>query len=502
VSTEAVDDHPLSPAGMIRRVLEDQGIGVAVIDRPGSDDDLGRYGRPALFFGVTAGSIDSMLNNYTPLKRERFPKGDMRRMPDRALIRVCNDLRRLFKGCAIVIGGVEASLRRFAHYDYWDNDVRRSILLDCRADLLVFGNGEKQVVEAAHRTAGGGELIGIEGTCIRSDRPPGCVDLPAFEVVRRDPEAFCRMQNLFDNGSLLYQDGVVQFPYPRYTGKDLDRYHSLPFTRELAPGSSLGLARFSVVTHRGCIGRCSFCSIALHQGARIISRSEGSILEEIKRMTGHPLWKGYVDDLGGPSANMYGMDCEADCGNACTACGSLTRDHSRLIGLMKKAREVPGVKKVFVRSGVRYDLALESEEYLGELVEHHISGTLKVAPEHFDEEVLELMNKKGGRFREFVDAFVRTNADRKQSLRYYLMVGHPGDDVVKVKAMSRRAALMGNVEQFQLFTPTPMSVSTCMYWTGLDPRTMLPVKVVRDYRTKKVLKTMMMEAVGRSHGRR
>jgi uncharacterized radical SAM protein YgiQ len=500
VTGEYHDDHPLSPSGMISRVLRSEGHSVGIVEKPRSDSDYTRFGPPALFFAVTSGSIDSMLSNYTPMKRARFSPGDPLWMPDRALIRYCNDIRRMFKGARIVIGGIEASLRRFAHYDYWDNDIRRSILMDTRADLLVYGNGEKQVLEVARSSRDGEPWDGIEGTCVRtSEKPPGFTELPSFEEVKADKEAFCRMQNAFLNDANLCQRNgasyVCQYKYPGYTMEDLDRYFAFPFTRKLNPHSALQLAKFSVVTHRGCFGRCSFCSIALHQGPRIISRSEDSIIEEIARMTKHTDFKGYVDDLGGPSANMYGMDRAACCAEVC----GTTYGHERLISLMRRAREVPGVKKVFVRSGIRYDIAMGSEEYLRELSAHHISGTLKIAPEHLDPDVLQLMNKPGARFREFVELFDRINEGRPQSLRYYLMIGHPGDDEVKVRELSDRAAELGNIEQFQLFTPTPMSVSSCMYWTGLDPRTMKPVKVVRDYHTKKRMKDAMLASIRRSH---
>ena len=499
VTGEHHDDHPLSPSGMISRVLMSEGFSVSILEKPHIDRDYTRLGPPALFFAVTSGSIDSMLSNYTPMKRPRFTPGDPLWMPDRAVIRFCNDIRRLFKGVRIVIGGIESSLRRFAHYDYWDNDLRRSILMDAKADLLVYGNGEKQVMEAARRLRDGKGIEGIEGTCIRSsERPQGFTELPSFDEVKADKHVFCKMQNAFTNEADLCQlngkSYVCQYKYPEYTPDDLDRYYSLPFTRKISPHSALQLARFSVVTHRGCFGRCSFCSIALHQGARVISRSEDSIIEEIVRMTRHPEFKGYVDDLGGPSANMYGMDRVS----SCEGCGP-KRSHDRLIALMRRARKVPGVKKVFVRSGIRYDIALMSEDYIRELSQHHVSGTLKIAPEHFDPEVLQLMNKPGTRFNDFADLFTRLNEGKGQSLRYYLMIGHPGDDGAKVKRLSERAAMLGNIEQFQLFTPTPMSMSSCMYWTGMDPRTMRPVKVVRDYRTKKALKGYMLRSIRQSH---
>jgi len=503
VSAEHWDDHPLSPVGVIARVLETVGYSVGIIERPVKDEDFKRLGAPGLFFGVTSGSIDSMLNNYTPLKRRReFDKhSSAQEMPDRAVISYCNSIRRNFKGARLVIGGIEASLRRFVHYDYWDNDIRRSVLFDSKADILVYGNGEKQVVEIANRSRDGNDLTGIEGTCIRSRTvPDGFKVLPSFKEVKEDPREFARMQTMLTNSSDLAQEQLegsylLQYRYPEYTTEDLDRIYSLPFSRKLHPDSNLGLAHFSVVTHRGCMGRCSFCAIALHQGDKIISRSEGNILAEIARMTRHPQWKGFVDDLGGPTANMYGMDCEERCERWCLTCGKLDRSHSRIISLMKKARVLPGVKKVFVRSGVRFDLAMESDEYIRELSEHHVSGTLKIAPEHLCDDVVSLMNKDNSRFMEFVKRFDDINKGTKQTLRYYLMIGHPGDTEKKVEEMARKARKLKNIEQFQLFTPIPMCDSTAMYWTGLNPKTMEPIVVVRDYATKKKMKRTMLEGI-------
>ena len=417
-------------------------------------------------------------------------------MPDRALIVYCNALRRYFKGCRIVVGGIEASLRRFAHYDYWDNDLRRGILYDSRADVLVYGNGEMQITELAKRAGAGKDLAGVPGTCIISKEiPSGFQRLPTWDEVKAEKKKFCEMQNMFSNDRNLAQEYnrnfILQFAYPEYTPEYLDWVYGLDYSRKLHRDSQLKMARFSVVTHRGCIGECSFCSLALHQGNRIISRSEDSILAEIERMTGLRGFKGHIDDLGGPSANMYGMDC-AECEGRCIECANLDRDHFRLIGLMRRARAVPGVRRIFVRSGVRYDLAVESKEYLRELSEHHISGCLKVAPEHFSGKVLGLMNKPGQRFNNFIEIFGALNRDTGQDLRYYLMVGHPGEDDKTLGELVGKARTLGNIESFQLFTPTPMTASTCMYWTGLDPGTMEPVKVVHDYRTKKRMKESML----------
>lgn len=498
VTAEYWDDHPLSPVGVIARVLEASGFSVGIIEKPVSDGDFTRLGEPKLFFGVTSGSIDSMLNNYTPMKRKRAEDehASTSPMPDRAVISYCNSLRRLYKGCAIVIGGIEASLRRFAHYDYWDNAPRRSILLDSRADVLVYGNGEMQMAELASRARDGKPLSGVSGTCeVSKQVPEGYAAMPSWEEAKDDKKKFCEMQNAFGNDRGLAQGYgprfVLQHPYPRYTPEYLDWVYGLPFTRDMHPRSLLGMARFSVVTHRGCIGECSFCSLALHQGARIISRSEGSILAEIGRIARHPDFKGAIDDLGGPSANMYGMDC-AECGGECLGCGKLDRSHSRLVALMRRARQVPGVRQVFVRSGVRYDLAVDSPEYVRELSAHHVSGCLKIAPEHFHSSVLGLMNKPGERFGEFVEMFGTLNRGTGQALRHYLMVGHPGETEETLGELVREAGKLGNIESFQLFTPTPMTLSTCMYWTGLDPRTMEPVKVTYHYSAKKRMKERML----------
>ncbi len=496
VSAEYWDDHPLSPVGMIARVLDARGFDVGIIEKPETEMDFTKLGSPKLFFGVTSGSMDSLVNNYTPLKKSRRDKPDM---PDRALIVYCNALRRDFKGCKIVIGGIEASLRRFAHYDYWDNDLRRSIAYDCRADVLVYGNGEKQIVKLAERARDGKDMKGVAGTCIIAKKVPEDFQLiPSFEEIKASKEKFCEMQAAFsitENLAQEYENNfLLQYRYPDYTTEYLDWLYSLNFSRSMHSKSKLKMAQFSVVTHRGCIGECSFCSLALHQGSKIISRSEDSIIAEIEKLTKHPEFKGYIDDLGGPSANMYGMDCMG-CDGKCMGCFKLDKSHERLINLMKRARDVEGIKKVFVRSGIRYDLAMSSEDYIRELSEHHVSGTLKIAPEHVSEKVLALMNKDNESLGDFIHLFTALNKDTKQSLRYYFMIGHPGDDEAEVLALAEKVKELKNVEHFQLFTPTPMTASTCMYWTGINPYNMEKVKVIYDYNTKKKMKTMMMRAV-------
>ena len=502
VSGEPYVDHPLSASGVIARVLEAKGYKVGVIGRPDwkTDRDFVKLGRPRLFFGITSGSMDSMLVNYTPLKRERAKDPHAPHhpgIPDRAVLVYSNKIRHLFPGSVIVLGGIEASLRRFAHYDYWEDRVRRSLLLDSRADILVYGPGELQAIEIARRVEGGEDLAGIPGTCVAGrEVPPEFTLLPSCEEVSQDAEKFCQAQCLFSNRLHLAQAHagrfVLQFPMPGYTQEILDWIYSLPFSRRIpADFPEFAMARFSVVTHRGCIGNCSFCSLALHQGDRIISRSEESILAEIRRLAEHSEFKGYIDDLGGPTANMYGMDCDKPCpAGDCFQCPKLDRSHERLIRLMRKARRIPGVKKVFVRSGIRYDLAMESPEYVRELCGHHISGLLKIAPEHVSPRVLRLMNKSRQPLEEFRRRFRRINRGRRQYLKCYFMVAHPGTTDKEAGELARYLRKLERegekpVEGVQIFTPTPMTRSTCMYYTGIDPLTGESVCVPRSFAEKK-----------------
>ncbi|NOQ55709.1 MAG: YgiQ family radical SAM protein, partial [Nanohaloarchaea archaeon] len=498
ISAEPYDDHPSSPAGIIAKVLEAKGYSIGIIDTPDwtDDDDFLKLGTPKLCFCITSGSIDSMLNNYTPLKRDRKddPHAKITRMPDRALIVYCNKIRKLFKESKIVIGGIEASLRRFAHYDYWNNNIRAGILADTRADILVYGNGEIQSIEIAERLKKGKDLDGIEGTCIFSKTVPDNFKLlPSTEEVKDNKKQFIKAQNLFSNSDNLAQPHtnrfILQYRYPEYTTQFLDWIYSLDYSRDLSERSRLKLAQFSVATHRGCIGDCSFCSIALHQGNKIISRSKESIIKEIEKMTTHPDFKGYVDDLGGPSANMYGMDCNTACPKSCMTCKTLDLSHRKAIDLLQATRKIKGIKKIFVRSGIRYDLAIESPDYIKEISDHHVSGCLKIAPEHFSKKVLDLMNKpRDNRFEKFKSQFEKLNKTKRQALKYYFMVAHPGDDITECEALGDKLKDFDNVDSIQIFTPTPMTISTCMYWTGMDPKTLEKVHVPYTYNEKKLLK--------------
>jgi uncharacterized radical SAM protein YgiQ len=490
VTAEYHEDHPFSASGVIARVLEAKGYSVGIMEKPTEKRDFTRLGKPKLCFAVTSGSVDSMVRNYTPLKKKRGSE-----MPDRAVILYCNKLREYFKGCFIVIGGVEASLRRFCHYDYWDNALRRSILLDSRADILVYGNGEKQIIEIAGRLKNKLAIAGIRGTCIiEKNMPENFAEMPSYEQAKQDKKMFCKSHTMFSNNKNLAQKHgnryVLQYKYPDYTPEDIDWVYSLQFSRKLRKNSPLLMSRWSVVTHRGCFGRCSFCSIALHQGDKIISRSERSIIAELEKIAKLKEFNGIIEDIGGPSANMYGMDCREACPD-CIKCEKLS--HDRLIGLLRHARKVRGIKRIFIRSGIRYDLALKDKRYIKEIAKHHVSGCLKIAPEHFSKSVLKLMNKENSRFDEFLSVF--NSVKGRQQLRYYFMICHPGENMKTMRELVNKAKKLRNIEQFQMFTPTPMTISSCMYWTGLNPFTLEKIDVVHDYKTKKQMKREFLKAV-------
>jgi len=492
ISGEKLFDHPLCGIAILKRLLEKRGYSVGVIEEPKQDSDVLNLGKPRLFFGIGTGCIDSMVRNYTPLNKKRAEVERMnfiQTIPDRALLVYSNWIKRHDKESMLVIGGVEASLRRLSHYDYWDNKLRRSILLESRADILVYGCGEKQIEEIAERIEEKRDLKGIDGTCIRSNVvPEGFTILPSHEEISASKKNFCNMQNLLSNNKNLAQKTdksfVLQYKSPVYTTKDLNEYYELPFTRKAVDDSTRGF-EFSVVTHRGCIGNCNFCSLRLTMGNKIISRSEESILKEIRYITTLPHFSGNIDDLGGPSANMYGMDCSA-CGGDCIDCEKLDRSHTKLINLMQKARNVHGIKNIFVRSGIRYDLA--TNEYLKELVNFHVSGKLKIAPEHVNKYVLRLMNKDRGNLESFIKEF---NEIGKCELAFYFMTAHPGSIMKEATELANAIKKLKNAETVQIFTPTPMTVSTCMYYTGIDPKTGKKVYVPLTFKEKKEQKRVL-----------
>jgi len=478
-------DHPLCGIAILKRLLEKNNFSVGVIEIPKNEKDILKFGKPKLFFGISSGSIDSMLRNYTALKKKREEKKELnykQEIPDRTVIVYSNWIRKNFKNSIIVVGGVESSLRRFTHYDYWQDKLRKSILFDSRADILVYGYGEKQCLKIAKKISGKKSLQGIKGTCIKSrELPKNFTELPSHEQVSKLKEKFCDMQNALDNNKNLAQKTenfyILQYSFPEYTSKDLDEYYELPFTRKISVDYLKGF-EFSVVTHRGCIGNCNFCSLRLMSSGKIVSRSEESILREIKYLTTLPHFKGNVDDLGGPSANMYGMDCNK-CEKNCIDCKSLDRSHLKLIHLMKEIKKINGVKNFYIRSGIRYDLA--TEEYLKE-IKNHISGKLKIAPEHVSPKVLELMNKNKGNLDEFIQKFKKLECGL---LSFYFMVAHPGSTMKDAYELANKIKKLKNSEAVQIFTPTPMTNSTCMYYTGLNPKTKKQIYVPRSYKEKK-----------------
>ena len=528
VTGDAYVDHPSFGAAIISRVLEAEGFRVCVLSQPRSREDFLRFGRPSLGFFVTGGNIDSMVAHYTAAKRKRSddaytPGGRAGARPDRAVTVYCRQIRQVFPDIPIIIGGLEASLRRFAHYDYWDDRVRPSILLESGADLLVFGMGEEQNIAIARRLAAGepaSSLTDIRGTCYSvatADYRPGpCAECPSFEQVSPPTEAgkrhyavSCRIQqeeqDALRGRRVIQRHGdrlVVQNPpMPPLTTAAFDRVYELPYMRAYHPsyeaaGGVPGIeeVQFSIIHNRGCFGACNFCSLAYHQGRMIACRSEESLVREAEVLTKLPGFKGYIHDVGGPTANFRRPSCAGQlkrglCKNKkCLApepCPALEADHSEYLHLLRRLRQVPGVKKVFIRSGIRFDylLADPDESFFKELVAHHVSGQLKVAPEHCSAPVLRCMGKPPiATYKKFQKRFyeLTKSAGKKQYLVPYLMSSHPGStmrDAIELAVFLKKEGL--RPEQVQDFYPTPGTVSTCMFYTGLDPYTMERVYVPR-----------------------
>jgi uncharacterized radical SAM protein YgiQ len=480
-------DHPLCGIAILKRLLEKNGYKVGIIENP-KENDIQKLGKPKLFFAVSSGSIDSMVRNYTPLKKKRIDDQYVEydeEIPDRAVIVYSNWIKKHYHDSKIVLGGTESSLRRFMHYDYWQNRLRRPVQLDSRADIMVYGSGEKQILEIAVRIKTNKDLDGIKGTCItRSELPKDFEVLPSCDEVLESKEKFCDMQNKLCIDKNIAQKidtrYVLQYMSPIYTTEDLDGYYDQPFTRKI-PSKHLRGFEFSVVTHRGCIGNCNFCSLKLMQGAQILSRSEESILKEIEMISKMSGFRGNIDDLGGPSVNMYGMDCDK-CGKKqndrdCINCKLLDKSHKKLLSLYRKARVIRGVLSVRIRSGIRYDLA--PAEYISEVMKHHIYDTIRIAPEHVDDNVLKLMNKKKGNLPEFLKKV------DKNKVSFYFMTAHPGSTIKEAKILADYIKKLPNSDHVQVFTPTPMSVSTCMYYTGMDPKTKKKIHVPYTYIEKK-----------------
>jgi uncharacterized radical SAM protein YgiQ len=572
VSGDAYVDHPSFAAALLTRVLEAAGFRVAVLSQPDwhSCEPWRQFGRPRLFFGISAGNMDSLINHYTANKKVRnddaySPGGRISLRPDRATLPYCHRAREAFPGVPIVAGGVEASLRRLAHYDYWSDTVRRSILLDSKADLVVYGMGEKTIVDIARRLAAGEtvkdlrDLRGVayvlgakesESLLARSasdglstpsqapqarsasdGRPELCpslalracdlVMLPSFEQVKSDKLAFVEATRLIHiNTNPLNAKTLVQFherqavvvnpPSLPLTEAEMDRVYDLPYTRRPHPSYTEPIPAYemikdSVTIMRGCFGGCTFCSITAHQGRIIQSRSQESIMQEVRKLADDPEFAGVISDIGGPTANMYQMRCtrpevEAKCKRlSCvhpTICKLLGTDHGPLVELMRRARTEPGIRKVLVASGIRMDLAQLSPEYLRELAEHHVGGHLKVAPEHTDPHVLSLMKKpENDNFETFARDFRKASQQAgkpKQYLVPYYIASHPGSDLHAMIDLAIFLKRNGyRPDQVQDFIPAPFDIATCMYYTGIDPFTKQEVYIAKGLRDRKMQRALM-----------
>lgn len=529
-------DSPFIGAAVIGNHLFKAGFKVGIIAQPdiGSGADIERLGEPGLFWAVTAGSLDSMLANYTALKKKRksddlTPGGKNTKRPDRACIAYSNLIRRYFKNTKpIVLGGVEASLRRIAHYDFWDDKIRKSILFDSKADLLIYGMAEEASLALARKIKTNEDITKIPGICYIAKEPvPGYVNLPSYDEVSKSKNKFSEMFHLFyQNNDPISAKGLLQKQDARYlvhnppsgilSAKKLDEIYDMDFSREVHPYykrqgqvNAQQTIKFSITTHRGCYGECNFCSISLHQGRRVISRSEQSILKEAQKISRLPDFKGYIQDVGGPTANMYAIECQKKfTSGACkhkrclypVKCDNLPVDHSRQIQLLKNLRRLCGIKKVFVASGIRYDMVLNDKisgiPYLEELVNFHISGQLKIAPEHTQSDILKLMGKPGiEHIRRFKSEFDRLNnkARMKQFLTYYLIAAHPGcrvRDMLSLKNFIKRYFKI-TPEQIQIFTPLPSTYSALMYYTCADPFTNKKIFVEKTPREKEKQKIIL-----------
>ncbi len=532
VTGDSYIDSPFSGVAVIGHVLLDAGYRVGIIGQPALDtpQDINRLGTPALFWGVTGGCIDSMVANRTASGRKRkrddyTPGGENTLRPDRATIQYTNLIRRYNKEAVrpIVLGGIEASLRRMAHYDAWTDSIRRSVLFDAKADYLLYGMAERSVVELADSIKEGREPKDVRGLCyISKELPKDSVELPPYaECAERSADGFRAFRDAF---KLFYGSNdpatarrlaqlhdtryLIQNPPARYlTETELDSVYALAYERDLHPyylkfGSvkALETIRFSISTHRGCYGECGFCAIAVHEGRRVRSRSRASIVAEAVKISEHPLFKGRIPDVGGPTANMYASGCERMEKKGCCpskscltpkVCPVLKFGHAEQVQLLRELRELKGIKKVVVASGLRHDMILADKsagrQYLKELVTFHVSGQLKIAPEHSEPNVLKVMGKDGCdraallKFKELFYKFTK-EAGLKQFLSYYLMAAHPGstlEDMIRLRKFAL-AELDTLPEQVQLFTPTPSTISTLVYWTGFDPVTATPCFVEKS----------------------
>jgi uncharacterized radical SAM protein YgiQ len=537
VTGDAYVDHPSFGTPLIGRMLESLGYRTAILAQPDwkSPDAFIKMGRPRYAAFISAGNLDSMVAHYTAAKRKRgedyySPGKKTGLRPDRASIVYSNRVKEAFEGLPVIVGGLEASLRRFAHYDYWEDKVKHSLIMDAGADLLVYGMGEKATAEIAGMLSQGvliSEIKNIRGTA-RLSRSIDCgykfIECPSFESVRdikREYASACEIQyeehDPFVGRAVVQKHAdrflIVNPPQPPLGRQELDKIAGLPFTREAHPMYSeqggvpaIEEVRFSVIHNRGCFGACNFCSLAFHQGRTVTSRSHESVIREAEEFTRHPLFKGYVHDVGGPTANFRNPSCAKQLKNGlckdknCLTpkpCANLNADHSDYLALLRKLRAIPGVKKVFIRSGIRFDFLLQdkSGEFFAELVKHHISGQLKVAPEHCVDEVLACMGKpQVSVYEQFMDKYRKLNEKyrKEQYVVPYLMSSHPGctlNDAVRLAEYLHKSNI--RARQVQDFYPTPGTLSTCMYYTGLDPRDMSEVYVPRGYHEKEMQRALL-----------
>jgi len=537
VTGDAYVDHPSFGAAIISRVLESRGYKVGIIAQPSWKDaeDFKKLGRPKLGFLITSGNIDSMVNHYSVAKKRRkndvySPGGKGNLRPDRATIVYSNRAKEAYKDIPVILGGIEASLRRLAHYDYWDNKVRRSILLDSKADILVYGMGETPLIEVAEALESGipiEEITFIKGTVYKTkdiNRPYKPIILPSYDEIIESKKKYAESFMIqYENMDAISAKPLVE-PYKNVyvvqnspsepmSQSELDSVYSLPYMRTYHPiyekdGGipAIEEIKFSLISNRGCFGNCNFCALAFHQGRVVQSRSHESILSEANKIIWEPDFKGYIHDVGGPTANFRERACDKQikfgvCKNKqCLfpkPCKQLKVDHKDYMSLLKKLREIPNVKKVFVRSGIRYDYLIydKDDEFFIVLCEHHISGQLKVAPEHISTNVLEKMGKPGRDvYDKFVDKYYKINEElgKKQYLVPYLMSSHPGSTLKDAIELAEYLRDIGHMpEQVQDFYPTPSTLSTCMYYTGLDPRNMQRVYVAKSPHEKAMQRALI-----------
>lgn len=544
ISGDAYVDHPSFGPAIICRLLEKHGYKVGIIPQPDwhTTKDFDRLGKPRLGFLVSAGNMDSLLNKFTAAKKVRHedaysPGGQAGHRPERATIVYCNRLRELYPDVPIIIGGIEASLRRMAHYDYWSNVIRRSILVDSQADLLIYGMGERAILEIAADLQQGVEVANIQdvhGTCYRvpnKDYAWDYIELPSFEAVRKDKKTFAEAfkieyleQDPIRGRKLLQQNDewcVVQNPPAMPLSEEqMDEVYGLPYMRtyhpiyEKAGGvPAIKEVQFSLVSQRGCFGGCNFCAIISHEGRIIQRRSHASLIREAKILTHMKGFKGYIHDVGGPTANFRRTSCDGQLkrgtcrGKPCLSpepCKLLVADHSDYIKLLRELRSLPGVKKVFVRSGIRFDyLLLAKDDFLYELCKYHVSGQLKIAPEHISDRVTRLMGKSNRAvYLRFVEKFRRMNErlGKKQYLVPYFMSSHPGSELSDAVELAEFIRDMGyHPQQVQDFIPTPGTLSTCMWYTGLDPMTGEKVYSAKSYEEKRMQRALMQYWLPKNH---